>query len=100
MEYEIRSINPKPAAKVLAFTLLILGIVVGLLVSVLAWFLPETVAQPAPSTLILRPLISAVVGYISIQLFCLIYNWIAQKWGGIRLNLAEIHSPLNPKWKP
>ena len=100
MEYEIKSINSKPAAKVLAVTFLILAIVFGLVVWLLAWWRPATVTQPELSALLMWPLVLAVAGYISIRLFCGIYNRLAEKWGGMRFDLVEIHSPFNPKWKP
>ena len=100
MEHEMSSINPKPAAKVLAVTLLLLGIIAGLVISLLAWLSPGIVSQPSLRSLLLQPLLFALVGYVGIRLFCAIYNRVADRWGGIRFDLKEIHSPLNPKWKP
>lgn len=96
----MKSINPTPAAKVLGITFLFVGIILGLVISLLAWFRPESVAQPELPTLLLQPVIFAVAGYIATRIFCAIYNRVAGKWGGIRISLTEIHSPFNPKWKP
>jgi len=96
----MKSINPKPAAKVLGITFLFAGIILGLVVSLLAWLRPESVSQPELRSLLLQPFIFAVAGYISTRIFCAIYNRVAGRWGGIRFSLAEIHSPFNPKWKP
>ena len=100
MEHEIQSIDPKTAAKAVGITFLFLGIILIVAVFLLNWFRPESISQPGLPRILLQPVIFAVVGYVFARFFCVIYNRVAGRWGGIRFNLAEIHSPLNPKWKP
>lgn len=100
MEHEIKSINPKAAAKAVGATFLFGGAFLGLLLSLLAWLGLESVNLPELPGLLAQLLIATVAGYVLTRLFCVVYNRVADRWGGIRFDLAEIHSPLNPKWKP
>lgn len=96
----MHSIAAKPAAKTLGITFLFVGIVGAILTLLLSWWRPQSFQQPELPMLLLQPLIFAVIGYISTRIFCGIYNRVASRWGGIRINLTEIHSPFDPKWKP
>ena len=100
MEHEMQSIVAKPAAKVLAITLFFVGVVLSIATVLGAWLWPGAVSNPGLRTLLAQPFVMAIGGYILIRVFCAIYNRAAGRWGGVRLRLAEIHSPFEPKWKP
>ena len=102
VEHEMNSIVGAASAKVLGWTFFFFAIVAVVLYALWGFFsgAEGDLSTPNVTSLLTAPLVAGIGGYISTRIFCAIYNRAASRWGGIKLNLTELHSPMNPKWKP
>ena len=102
MEHEMNSIAGAQAAKVLGFTFFFFAIAVLILLGITRLITGDGVPLVTGSVgdIVAFPFWLSIGAYVCTRIFCAIYNRAATRWGGIKLQLTEIHSPMNPKWKP
>ena len=100
MKYEVRNIDPMSAGRMLIVVGLVVGLVVGFLMMVVIWAVGALSAGDAPGrilaslmlgivALIGTPLLGAVVGFLTGYLGGGVYNFFANWYGGVNLELDE-----------
>ena len=93
MIYEITSIDSRQSAKVIALTSLILSLiftVIGLSILIVGLIQEAPLIISYSWIYIFMPLVYFVVIYVFSRIFFWIYNKVAQKTGGFRLELEDI----------
>jgi hypothetical protein len=99
MKYEVRSIDPMSAGKMLIVIGLVVGLVVGFLMMIIVWAvgaLSSTEATPLLAAMMLgvvaligTPVVGAVVGFLTGYLGGGVYNFFANWYGGMTVELDE-----------
>lgn len=93
-KFELKSINPKSLAKVLAVNGLIIGLLVGIVIAAFGGL----ASQIAPGgrmfavafgvlSIIIFPIAYAIAGFVGGAIMAVIYNFVAKRVGGVKVVL-------------
>ncbi len=82
---EIIKFDPLSMAKIEGLILLIMGTIIGVIYFLVLFFTGNT--AEAIIILISAPLTYGVLGFICVLIFAALYNWLAKKIGGIKVEL-------------
>lgn len=86
---EITHIDPLHTAFILSLVTLVGSFLATLLFNFQTMFLPGNGFETARLFLLLAmPLSSAAFSFVAVGFGCANYNWIARRWGGIKLVLS------------
>jgi hypothetical protein len=86
---EITHIQPLHAAFVLSLVTLIGSFLATLLFNFPSIFLAGNGFEPARIFILLAvPLSSAAFSFVAVAIGCANYNWIARRWGGIKIFIS------------
>jgi len=86
---EITHIEPLHAALVLSLVTLVGSFLATLLFNFPTLFLSGEGFNPARMLMLLMmPLSSAAFSFVAVGFGCANYNWVARKWGGIKLVIS------------
>lgn len=102
----IKKIDVGSAARVYGLTLGILGILIGIIYSLmfgwLSTFLDTESGLPpfvAPgigmlTSLIFMPIIYGIIGFVFGAVGAVVYNFVAKKFGGLEVEISSLTSPV------
>lgn len=86
---EVTHINPLHTAFIISLLTLVASFLATLLFNFMPMFLSANGFEPARLFLLLAmPLSSAAFSFVAVGFGCVNYNWIARRWGGIKLVLS------------
>ena len=100
MQYEIKNFNGAQAGKVLAMVNFFIGLILAVIMGVGVLFDVPGNNEPALGVIAAMPFLYAIAGYLGARIFVAIYNRVADRRGGIYLELGELYDPMDPPWKP
>jgi len=84
MKQQVARLSPHQNGKVFAVLMAASALVILLPLMLIAYgFAPNSASAPPLYALILLPLFYLVVGYITVAIGCLLYNWLYPFIGGI-----------------
>jgi len=97
MEKEIKEINVISAANILGVVHFAMGIFIGVIYFLISLAMPAEMFEAVPwmrymfgvGSLVIMPLASSVMGWISGAVSSLVYNLVAERIGGLKLRFAE-----------
>jgi hypothetical protein len=88
---ELKAIDPMSLGKMLAVIYAVMGFIVGLFSAAFAPFMamwnPVGAAALGLLAIIIFPILFAIIGFVMGIIVAFIYNVIAKKFGGVKLDL-------------
>lgn len=94
--HEIKQIGVFQAAKVMAIMSLVLSVVGFILVTIIVMVNGMGSGNIQFGGMLLRTLLSPILGFIFTAFLCLVYNLVASKIGGIEMELGVKEEPDRP----
>lgn len=86
MKHQIERFSPHQNAKVIAVLMTLGSLVFVIPVFIAALFAPPSEQTPPAWMVLLMPLVYLVLGYISVAVGCLLYNFLVPFTGGIEFS--------------
>ncbi|OYX21859.1 MAG: hypothetical protein B7Z16_05530 [Algoriphagus sp. 32-45-6] len=102
----IKKIDVGSAAKVYGLTLGILGFVIGIIYALIFSSISSLVGDEIPisgaglgvAMLIFIPIVYGIIGVVFGAIGAVIYNFVAAKFGGLEIEISNLHSTTsNPE---
>ncbi|TAJ94420.1 MAG: hypothetical protein EPO31_09725 [Gammaproteobacteria bacterium] len=94
MATQIKRIAPYQAGKVVAVIYFVIGFVFAGPFALIFSLAPADAHGASPGRafiFLIMPFLYALAGLIFTSIFCMLYNLVASRFGGIEIQLSEIH---------